>query len=144
MFRKVLIALFLGQILFWILLFNVAETIEQLILITGILTMTLFCYAMLTIPQYINYKIHSKPNWYNRVTQLRENGGKHTNMQWVRLKARYHYRCVRCLQPESIVGQLTKDHIIPIAKGGTDNISNIQPLCRSCNSSKGTNVSDYR
>lgn len=46
------------------------------------------------------------------------------------------WRCVRCGTHED----LTVDHIVPISKGGADDpddISNLQTLCKSCNSSKG-------
>jgi 5-methylcytosine-specific restriction endonuclease McrA len=33
---------------------------------------------------------------------------------------------------------------VPVALGGSSFIANIQPLCRSCNSSKQDRIIDYR
>jgi hypothetical protein len=43
-----------------------------------------------------------------------------------------------CNHPEcDIASDLTLDHIIPISRGGTDDLSNMQFLCRRHNSQKG-------
>lgn len=49
------------------------------------------------------------------------------------LKALYSSPCRHCGATDNI----TADHIIPIALGGRHSIGNLQPLCVSCNSSKG-------
>jgi len=46
-----------------------------------------------------------------------------------------YYRCVACGKWFT-KEQITVDHIIPKRKGGLDVISNLQAMCRSCNSSK--------
>ena len=45
------------------------------------------------------------------------------------------YRCVSCGGWFS-KSQITVDHRIPKRDGGTDDLWNLQPMCRSCNSSK--------
>lgn len=56
----------------------------------------------------------------------------------LRLKvyARDNYACVHCGTNKD----LTIDHIYPESKGGTKVFENLQTLCRSCNSRKGTKV----
>lgn len=49
-------------------------------------------------------------------------------------------KCVYCGEPATQV-----DHIVPVSKGGTDDVSNLVPACRSCNSSKGNrDVDEWR
>lgn len=67
-------------------------------------------------------------------------GGSFTGDEWTALCNRYDNRCLACGQQKP----LAADHIIPVSKGGSSFISNIQPLCRECNSSKGTKTIDYR
>lgn len=43
------------------------------------------------------------------------------------------YRCINCGTHKS----LSIDHIVPVSKGGGNEIKNLQTLCTTCNSSKG-------
>ena len=69
--------------------------------------------------------------------------GSHTLLEWRTLLERYDYYCLKCGRREPEI-TLTQDHIVPISKGGSDYITNIQPLCVSCNCSKKLNTADYR
>lgn len=40
--------------------------------------------------------------------------------------------------------RLTIDHIVPLARGGSDDLSNKQLLCEKCNQNKGCEIVDYR
>lgn len=93
----------------------------------------------------------NNPNWRggttptyqrNRYLNIKKNGGSHTSHEWETLKAQYNWTCPHCKKMEPQI-KLTKDHIIPVSKGGSDNIENIQPLCRSGNSEKNTTEKFY-
>jgi len=54
----------------------------------------------------------------------------------LKIFARDEYKCVRCGSPE----ELQVDHIHPVSKGGTNDPSNLQTLCRPCNIRKGAKL----
>lgn len=51
-----------------------------------------------------------------------------------RVHERDEYRCVVC----GTYLDLQVDHILPVARGGTNDFDNLQTLCGPCNASKGT------
>lgn len=79
-----------------------------------------------------------------RRARLQAVGGSYTTAEWEALVAQFE-RCPGCLRqwgeiapPAHGGAVVTADHIVPIARGGANTIDNIQPLCFSCNSRKGT------
>ena len=83
-------------------------------------------------------------NYKTKQRYARKKGakGNHTLKEWKLLKAQYGWTCPACKKREPKI-KLTEDHIIPLTKGGSNNINNIQPLCRSCNSIKNNKIIKY-
>ena len=68
--------------------------------------------------------------------------GSFTTKEWESILGNYD-SCPMCKRlwaeiplPDGWNSVITRDHIIPVSKGGRNTIDNIQPLCYSCNSSK--------
>jgi len=68
--------------------------------------------------------------------------GSHTFGEWELLKKQYGCICPACGKSEPEI-KLTEDHIIPLSKGGSDYIENIQPLCVKCNTRKHARIIIY-
>jgi HNH endonuclease len=71
--------------------------------------------------------------------------------QWIALKSEHGNACVCCRRPESQLKslglKLVPDHVRPLARGGTNFIENLQPLCHGkggCNNHKLAKWTDYR
>lgn len=84
-------------------------------------------------PIYVNWQKNQRHH------RIRANGGDHSFGEWETLKAQYDWICPSCQSSEPDI-KLTEDHIIPLSKGGSHNIENIQPLCMNCNLRKGTKI----
>lgn len=82
---------------------------------------------------------------YSRRYVARKKGasGSYTFGEWELLKKQYGYRCPACGKEEPSI-KLTADHIIPLSRGGSNFIENIQPLCRTCNSRKCAKIIKYK
>lgn len=66
--------------------------------------------------------------------------GVYTSSQWIALCYKYGNVCLCCDKKK----KLTPDHVVPLSKGGSNSIGNIQPLCGPCNSRKNTKTIDFR
>ena len=83
----------------------------------------------------------AKRGSHKRRARIAQTGGSYTRSEWRKLCEFYDHRCLCCGMKFQ---RLTVDHVLPLSKGGTNNIENIQPLCRSCNSQKHDKEIDYR
>ncbi len=89
-------------------------------------------------------KVPGHRDWVKnkRNRDIRKLEGSHTSEEWEILLAQYNWTCPSCKRAEPEI-KLTEDHIIPVSKGGSNNIENIQPLCPTCNGKKHTQIIKY-
>ena len=74
-----------------------------------------------------------RTTYHNSRAKRRMAEGRHTTKEWLAVKAAQSNECAIC----HLVCKLERDHIVALSLGGSNFISNIQGLCRSCNARKG-------
>lgn len=85
--------------------------------------------------KWIKYADNVRTNTRNRKARLRNSIGTHTASDIRKLKKLQKNQCAIC--KTSINAGFHVDHVFPIARGGTNDINNLQILCETCNTSKG-------
>ena len=61
--------------------------------------------------------------------------GSHTLEQWLSKVAFFGWRCVYC-KKELTQETLTKEHMLPLVRGGSNWVANLAPACQHCNATK--------
>ena len=84
-----------------------------------------------------------RSNWYKHQHRRGSASKRGYGHLWRKLRKtilqRDDYLCVACKQAGRLTPATDVDHIISKAKGGTDDPSNLQSLCRSCHQTKTAN-----
>ena len=92
-------------------------------------------------PDPVAYAIMSKAIALSNQTALRKDGEEERSRHIPRdvrqrVWTRYGGRCAEC----SSIDYLEYDHIIPVARGGSNADANVQLLCRRCNLKKSDHI----
>lgn len=78
----------------------------------------------------------NRRTWHtNRRARLLNAPGNFSFENWLLKVVYYGWRCFYC-KIDLAIGTLTMDHRKPLAKGGSNWLSNLVPACKSCNSRK--------
>jgi 5-methylcytosine-specific restriction endonuclease McrA len=91
-------------------------------------------FSALPKPERFEEACRRKPRTYRRdlAMQCARELGTHTESEWVDLQERQQHRCRYCGE----LRKLTKDHLTPVSRGGSDAIDNITGACLACNTQK--------
>ncbi len=75
-------------------------------------------------------------NW-RRAQRLKAAGGKHSARELEKILKIQNGRCLYCNKDLTTGCRPSKDHLLPVTKGGSDFAFNIVLACRNCNSRRG-------
>jgi|SRR5581483_9777260 len=72
-----------------------------------------------------------------RLDALRASESRLSSAEWKSIVLEFHSRCAYC---GTVSNHLTKDHMIPLSRGGDDTRSNVVPACEDCNYRKNNKM----
>lgn len=79
---------------------------------------------------------HAKPAWQGaRTASSRRTGNRRWKVQRAKALQRDGHTC-QVRGPRCTVGATEVDHIVPVSAGGTDDLSNLQSVCRADHNAK--------
>lgn len=81
---------------------------------------------------YPKYKERFRVYRANRRARELAAEGSFTEQEWQELLTQFGNRCAYC----GAEGPMTRDHKLPLSRGGTNWINNIVPACMTCNNRK--------
>ena len=73
---------------------------------------------------------HTAAAWQTRTAPLRLRGRRLQRVNRAFLDA--HPLCVHCAAQDRVTAATRRDHLVPLAEGGTDAPANLQALCDAC------------
>ena len=88
--------------------------------------------------RYLNEKRRSDPRTkiWGRIAKIKRGDARKKGFvdpkDWQGLCEEFKFACAYCHE----VRPLEMDHVVPLSRGGTHEIGNLLPACRSCNSQK--------
>ena len=85
-------------------------------------------------------KMTNQKSQYMRRAKMRKLINNLPVQEWLDILEKYNYVCAYCGIEFDCENLPTKDHIIPIDKGGHTVKENIVPACKSCNSKKNNKL----
>lgn len=81
-------------------------------------------------------KANAQRGGFKRRARKRDIINTLTAEEWIEILKEYKFKCAYCGCEFTLFNRETRDHVIPISKGGDNIKENVIPACRSCNSKK--------
>lgn len=72
----------------------------------------------------------------NRRSRIKGNGGTHTEEDVLAILEKQKFKCAECGKSVKKRTSRHVDHIVPLARGGSNGPTNLQILCSTCNQEK--------